>query len=95
MNAQSSVRSLKNGTPWTLGANERSCGRNKSIFARRSSWLLIAAGALVGAGFVLGSSALSASAALPLLYLLPCLVMMGMCMKGHGKGGAAKDSNSQ
>ena len=70
------------------------CEAKRSLFTGRTKWFLIAAIALVAAGLALGSGLLAASALLPLLYVLPCLVMMGMCMKAHGKGGAPTDSNS-
>ena len=67
----------------------------RSLSTGRTKWFLAAAAvALAAAGLALGSGLLAASALLPLLYVLPCLLMMGMCMKAHGKGGAPNDSNS-
>lgn len=73
---------------------EAGCEAKRSLFAGRSKWFLMAAVVLAAAGLALGSGFLAASALLPLVYVLPCLVMMGMCMKAHGKGGTPNDSNS-
>ncbi len=73
---------------------EAGCEMKRSLFAGRTKWFLAAAVALAAAGLALGSGLLAASALLPLLYVLPCLLMVGMCMKAHGKGGAPNDSNS-
>ena len=73
---------------------EAGCGAKRSLFTGWTIWFLAAALALAAAGLALGSGFLAASALLPLLYVLPCLLMMGMCMKAHGKGGAPNDSNS-
>ena len=54
----------------------------------RNKWFLAAAGLLAIAAVALGSTVLGFAAILPLLFILPCLVMMTMCMRGHGKGGA-------
>lgn len=63
-------------------------------FSGRTKWIVIAASVLAMAGLALGSGLLSLAAILPLLYVLPCLLMMGMCMKSHAKGGPSNDSNS-
>lgn len=64
------------------------------MFAGRNKWFLVAAGLLAVAALALGSAVLGFAAILPLLYILPCAVMMAMCMKGHGKGGASNDGNA-
>lgn len=69
------------------------CGSRRS-FSSRTRWLVIAALLLAVTGLALGSGVLSLAAILPLLYVLPCLLMMGVCMKSHGKGGSSNDSNS-
>ena len=57
----------------------------------RNKWFLAAAGLLAIAAVALGSIVLGFAAILPLLYILPCLVMMVMCMRGHGNGGTSND----
>lgn len=64
------------------------CGGKRSLLAGRVKWLVLAAAALAIAGLALGSGVLGLAAILPLLYVLPCLLMLAMCMKGHGKGSA-------
>ena len=71
------------------------CGGKRSPMATRTKWLLVAAAVLAVAGLALGSSLLGFAAMLPLLYVLPCLVMLGMCMKGNGKGGASNPTNAE
>ena len=63
--------------------------------ATRTKWLLVAAAVLAVAGLAIGSSLLGFAAMLPLLYVLPCLAMLGMCMKGNGKGGASEVTNAE
>lgn len=64
------------------------CGGQRSLFAGRNKWFLIAAGLLALAALALGSAVLGLAALLPLLYILPCLVMVAMCMRMHGKSDA-------
>ena len=64
------------------------------MLAGRNKWFLAAAGLLAVAALWLGSAMLGFAAILPLLFLLPCAVMMAMCMRGHGKGGASNDANA-
>lgn len=71
------------------------CGGKRPPMATRTKWLLVAATVLAVAGVALGSAVLGLAAMLPLLYVLPCLVMLGMCMKGHGKGGASDANNAK
>ena len=87
--APAAVSPARQAAPGAAG-----CGAKRSLFTGSTRWLLMAAVALAGAGLALGSGLLAASALLPLLYVLPCLLLMGMCMKAHGKGGAPNDSNS-
>jgi len=47
--------------------------------------LLILAAGLGITGLLTGWMWLGAAAVLPLLYTLPCVVMMAMCMRGHGR----------
>ena len=74
---------------------ECGCGSKRSPMAARTKWLLVAVAVLIVAGLALGSSLLGFAAMLPFLFVLPCLVMLGMCMKGSGSGGASNATNAE
>jgi len=74
---------------------DRGCGRKRSAIAGRTNSLILTAVALASGGLALGSSVLGFAAILPLLYTLPCLVMLAMCMKRNGNGGAANSDSAE
>lgn len=59
-------------------------GGARNWFGGRRGLLLIAVASIAGLALALNQHWLFVAQIVPLLFLLPCMLMMFMCMKGHG-----------
>lgn len=61
----------------------------------RRGLLLLAIAVLAGLALALNQHWLFVAQLVPLLFLLPCMLMMRMCMKGHGRQSNAEAASEK